>query len=165
MYSEGEGCNIKVLPGAPFTKDMVANIGVHPVFINSAFSPALGIEVKSKAINLRGCNVFALFFEDGSIYEVGRGWRGERIFEEDKKWINEQHAVQSQDILQTKDHKRLLDDVNADINKVLQKYSGQLSDGTRLEVLSDREANHMAVRRGIFCEVIMWVPGGAKKEE
>lgn len=93
MYSEGEGCGIKVLPGAPFTKDMVDKLHLHQHVEHTAYSPAVGTYMTNTAVCIRTVIVFALFFEDGSVYEIGAGWR--RVQPGVEAWINKQHRLQS----------------------------------------------------------------------
>jgi len=50
----------------------------------------LGHSTTQETIKVGEENVFALFFEDGSIYEVGKGFRNQNQYplEETKEWVN-----------------------------------------------------------------------------
>lgn len=51
----------------------------------------LGFSTTQETIVVGEQNVFALFFEDGSIYEIGKGFRNQNQYplEETKDWVNE----------------------------------------------------------------------------
>ena len=84
LFSEAEGCQIQIFKGPDVLKSEIDfdNIKLEQ---HSCFSKELGQEMKSKVAVLNDQKCFAVWFDDGSIYEFGRGrWREDHLF--DKEW-------------------------------------------------------------------------------
>lgn len=88
LYTNCEADEFKTFPYDLCFEDFLNIITERPDIKERSFkSEALGQNISSKGIDYEGLHVFAVFFSNGMIYEIGRGFRPQR----EKEFINQKY--------------------------------------------------------------------------
>lgn len=76
LYTNCEADEMKLMKDEIYLMDFLKIITDNPNIDNKVFnSKSLGTDIKSNGLELNGEHIFAVFFSNGMIYEIGRGFR------------------------------------------------------------------------------------------